>query len=53
MIEGVDSLLPLLLAEPPPRRSATRETLIEILVADLGDAVFRHPYLIVCSHSMH
>ncbi|OXV09323.1 hypothetical protein Egran_02911 [Elaphomyces granulatus] len=47
VIEGVDSLLPLLLAEPPPRRSATRETLTEILVADLGDAVFRQPYLIL------
>jgi cleavage and polyadenylation specificity factor subunit 1 len=49
VIEGVDCLLPLLSSEPPPKRSATRETLTEALVANLGDSTARLPYLIVCT----
>lgn len=48
VIECVDSLLPILSTEPPPRRSSTRENLTEICVADLGDTWSKFPYLIVC-----
>lgn len=46
VIEGMDHLQPVLSAEPP-RRSITRESLKEILVADLGDHSSNSPYLIV------
>lgn len=46
VIDGVDCLQPVLSAEPP-RRSNTRESLKEIIVADLGDRWFTFPYLIV------
>ncbi|KAL5365766.1 CPSF A subunit region-domain-containing protein [Aspergillus floccosus] len=45
-IDGVDCLPPLLSSEPP-KRSTTRETLTEVVVADLGDAWSSVPYLIV------
>ncbi|KAJ5663769.1 Cleavage/polyadenylation specificity factor A subunit C-terminal [Penicillium longicatenatum] len=46
VIEGLDCLQPLLSADPP-RRSSARESLKEILVADLGDSSFIQPYLIL------
>ncbi|PYH99545.1 protein cft1 [Aspergillus ellipticus CBS 707.79] len=49
-IEGVDSLSPLLSGEPP-KRSGTRESLIEAVVADLGDSWSALPYLILRSKS--
>ncbi|KAL4888118.1 CPSF A subunit region-domain-containing protein [Aspergillus ambiguus] len=45
-IHGVDCLSPILSNEPP-KRSTTRETLTEVVVADLGDAWSRVPYLLV------
>ncbi|KAL4940501.1 hypothetical protein BDV06DRAFT_196443 [Aspergillus oleicola] len=45
-IEGVDCLPPILSREPP-KRSATRENLIQIAVADLGDSQSSLPYLIL------
>jgi len=48
-MDGVDCLLPYLSTEPPPRRPISRETLLEILVADLGNSGFKSPYLIVCA----
>ncbi|KAL4969218.1 cleavage/polyadenylation factor CFT1 [Aspergillus stella-maris] len=45
-IEGVDCLPPILSSEPP-KRSATRENLIQIAVADLGDSQSNQPYLIL------
>ncbi|KAL1982296.1 hypothetical protein VTN96DRAFT_1454 [Rasamsonia emersonii] len=47
VIEGVDYVLPILSAEPPPRRSSTRETITEILVADIGESYCKSPYLIL------
>ncbi len=38
---------PVLSADYAARRSAARETLAEIIVADLGDVVSTSPYLIV------
>jgi hypothetical protein len=38
---------PVLSADYAARRSAARETLTEILVADLGDEISTSPYLIV------
>ncbi|KAJ5180391.1 Cleavage/polyadenylation specificity factor A subunit C-terminal [Penicillium capsulatum] len=46
VVEGVDCLPPMLSAEPP-RRSNTRESLKEILVANLGDRSKVSPYLII------
>lgn len=46
VIEGVDCLPPVLSSEPP-RRSNNRETLSEIVVANLGDRTSASPYLIV------
>ncbi|KAE8350582.1 protein cft1 [Aspergillus coremiiformis] len=48
IIEGVDCLPPVLSSEPP-KRSTTRETLIDAVVADLGDAWSSFPYLIIRS----
>ncbi|PGH33637.1 cleavage and polyadenylation specificity factor subunit 1 [[Emmonsia] crescens] len=49
--ESVDLLPQILSTEPPPRRATYRETLTEILVADLGDSVSRTPYLILRSNN--
>ncbi|KAJ5902421.1 Cleavage/polyadenylation specificity factor A subunit C-terminal [Penicillium taxi] len=46
VLDGVDCLQPLLSTDPP-RRANTRESLKEILVADLGDRSFTSPYLIL------
>jgi cleavage and polyadenylation specificity factor subunit 1 len=46
IIEGVDCLPPVLSTEPP-KRSNTRETLTEFVVANLGDSSGLSPYLIV------
>lgn len=46
IIDGVDCLQPVLSSEAP-RRSNTRETLKEMIVADLGDRWATSPYLIV------
>ncbi|TPX25049.1 mRNA cleavage and polyadenylation factor subunit [Coccidioides immitis] len=46
-VDGVD-LLPLILScEPPPKRVTYRETLSEVLIADLGDSISRQPYMIL------
>lgn len=45
--EGLCFVPPVLSADYAARRSAARETLAEILVADLGDTVSKSPYLIV------
>ncbi|PFH57030.1 hypothetical protein XA68_15602 [Ophiocordyceps unilateralis] len=45
--ESLTSIPPFLSAEYTARRGARRETVAEILVADLGDAVSYWPYLIV------
>ncbi|KAL1965959.1 hypothetical protein VTN77DRAFT_4899 [Rasamsonia byssochlamydoides] len=47
VIEGVDYVLPILSTDPPPRRSATRETITEILLADIGESYCKTPYLIL------
>jgi cleavage and polyadenylation specificity factor subunit 1 len=47
--EGLCFVPPVLSADYAARRSAARETLTEILVADLGDAVSKSPYLLVSS----
>lgn len=49
--EGLCFAPPVLSADYVARRSAARETLTEILVADLGDTVFKSPYLIVSLES--
>ena len=38
---------PVLSADYAARRSAARETITELIVADLGDEVSKSPYLIV------
>ena len=40
-------LSPVLSTESAPRRAAGRETLTELLFADIGDEVAKTPYLIV------
>ncbi|PQE22071.1 cpsf a subunit region protein [Rutstroemia sp. NJR-2017a BVV2] len=45
--EGLCFVPPVLSADYAARRSAARETLTEILVADLGDSVSKTPYLIL------
>lgn len=45
--EGLCFVPPVLSADYAARRSAARETLTEIVVADLGDAVSTSPYLIL------
>ncbi|RDA85954.1 hypothetical protein CP532_0798 [Ophiocordyceps camponoti-leonardi (nom. inval.)] len=47
MAEGLTSIPPCLSADYTARRGAVRESVAEILVADLGDAVSYSPYLIV------
>ncbi|KAJ5088160.1 Cleavage/polyadenylation specificity factor A subunit C-terminal [Penicillium angulare] len=46
VIEGVDCLQPIL-SRDLPRKSNVRETLKEILVADLGDTSVTEPFLII------
>ncbi|KAL2828869.1 CPSF A subunit region-domain-containing protein [Aspergillus pseudoustus] len=46
IIEGVSCLPPILSTEPP-KRSTTRERLVQIAVADLGDLWNSMPYLIL------
>lgn len=46
-IDGVDCLQSILSIDPP-KRSTTREKLVEAVVADLGDSYNSQPYLIVC-----
>ncbi|CAG8194361.1 unnamed protein product [Penicillium olsonii] len=46
VIQGVDCLPPVL-SNDPPKRSNIRETLIEFVIADLGDSSIVSPYLIV------
>ncbi|KUJ24329.1 uncharacterized protein LY89DRAFT_604897 [Mollisia scopiformis] len=45
--EGLCFVPPVLSADYAARKSAARETLTEIIVADLGDDVSRYPYLIL------
>ncbi|CAG8956883.1 hypothetical protein HYFRA_00012338 [Hymenoscyphus fraxineus] len=45
--EGLCFVPPVLSADYAARRSAARETLTEIIVADLGDSISKSPYLIV------
>jgi cleavage and polyadenylation specificity factor subunit 1 len=45
--EGLCFVPPVLSADYATRRSAARETLTEIMVADLGDEISTSPYLIV------
>ncbi|KAK4987238.1 mRNA cleavage and polyadenylation factor subunit [Elasticomyces elasticus] len=45
----LSSLPPVVSADYVPRRAQPRETLIEILVADLGDASLKSPYMILRS----
>ncbi|RAL59964.1 hypothetical protein DID88_000590 [Monilinia fructigena] len=45
--EGICFVPPVLSADYAARKSAARETLTEILVADLGDSVSQYPYLIL------
>jgi hypothetical protein len=45
--EGLSFVPPTISPQYTARRSAARETLTEILVAELGDATSRTPYLIV------
>lgn len=45
--EGLSSIPPVLSPQYTARRSAAREILTEILVAELGDATSKAPYLIV------
>lgn len=48
MTEGVDYVSSILSSEPPVKRLNSRETIAEILVADLGELPSVSPYLIVC-----
>lgn len=50
--DGLCFVPPVLSADYAVRRSTARETLTEIVVADLGDATSKSPYLIV-SFSTH
>ncbi|KAI9648240.1 mRNA cleavage and polyadenylation factor subunit [Ciborinia camelliae] len=45
--EGICFVPPVLSADYAARKSAARETLTEILVADLGDSISQSPYLIL------
>ena len=45
--EGLSSIPPFLSPKFVGRRGATRETLSELIVADIGDVVDKTPYLIV------
>ncbi|KAF2417221.1 hypothetical protein EJ08DRAFT_654574 [Tothia fuscella] len=45
--DGLSFVLPTLTEDAVPRRNATKESLTEIVVADLGDETAKSPYLIV------
>lgn len=45
--EGLSYLPPILSADYAARRGTSRETLKEILIADLGDNTYSYPYLVV------
>lgn len=47
MAEGICFIPPTIAPDYAARRALARETLTEILVADLGDATSKAPYLIV------
>lgn len=47
VIEGVDYVSSVLSSETPVKRLNSRETIVEILVADLGELPSVAPYLIV------
>ena len=47
MAEGLSLLPPFLSTEFTVRRAATKETIVEILVAELGDSVNKAPYILV------
>jgi hypothetical protein len=47
MANGLSFLPPFLTSDFNVRRSIARERLVEILVAELGDATHKSPYLIV------
>ncbi|RKF58449.1 Protein cft1 [Erysiphe neolycopersici] len=49
--EGLCYVPPIHSADFVARRAATRDSLIEILVADLGDQIIKSPYLIVSTNS--
>lgn len=46
------ALPPVLSTEDRQRRAAARETLTELMVADLGDESHKEPYLIVSTRNM-
>lgn len=48
MTEGVDYVSSILSPDPPTRRLNSRETIAELLLADLGELPTVSPYLIVC-----
>jgi cleavage and polyadenylation specificity factor subunit 1 len=48
--EGLSFVPPTISPQYTARRSTAKETLTEILVADLGDATSRSTYLIVSPH---
>ena len=47
MAEGLSLLPPFLSTEFAVRRASTKETIVEILVAELGDGVHKAPYVLV------
>ena len=47
LAEGLSFLPPFLSSDFTARRSSAKEALTEIMVAELGDAIHRSPYLIV------
>ena len=51
MTEGVDYVSSILSSDPPTRRLNSRETIAELLIADLGELPTVSPYLIVCDPS--
>jgi cleavage and polyadenylation specificity factor subunit 1 len=49
--EGVDYVSSILSSDPPAKRLSSRETIAELLIADLGELPTASPYLIVCDIS--
>jgi hypothetical protein len=45
--DGLAFVLPTLTEDTVPRRNTTKESLTEIIVADIGDETSKSPYLIV------
>jgi cleavage and polyadenylation specificity factor subunit 1 len=50
--EGVDYVSSILSKDPPTRRLNSRETIVELLIADLGELPTVSPYLIVCDNPL-